>query len=105
MLLVLIASAAFAILAWVVVGSPFAKSSVTKKQIERTVAKRPRGKVQFVLCNEEVVPSQDPRPKSEHTWTCDSYVGPTRADAQNGPSYQVIVDKGHIQSIRQVPTH
>ena len=87
------------------IGSPFAKQPVTKKQMERTVAKRTPGKVQVSLCNEQVVPSQTPQPKSVQTWTCDTYVGPTAAEAQNGPSYAVVVKDGDIQSIRRVPTH
>jgi Na+/glutamate symporter len=105
MLVVLIAAAAVGVVTWLVVGTPFAKGPVTKAQIERAVAKRTRGHAQLTLCNEEVVPSETPRPKGEQTWTCDTYIGPTRADAQNGPSYQVIVDDNRIQSVRRVPTH
>src|SRR3954470_11908769 len=90
MLLVLIAGAATGVAPRLFVGTPFAKEPVTKAQIERTVAKRTRGHVQVVLCNEQFVPSQAPPPKNAHTWTCDTYVGPTAAAAQNGPSYQVI---------------
>lgn len=105
MLLVLLAGAAIGLLAWLVIGSPFTRDPVTKAQIESEVAKKPRGNVQVVLCNEEVLPSQKPRSASAHTWTCDTYLGPSKADAQNGPSYQVIVDDERIDSIRQVPTH
>ena len=45
-----------------------------------------------MLCNEVFVPSQTPRPKSEHSWTCDTYLGKSKAHTQNGPSYAVIVD-------------
>jgi hypothetical protein len=105
MLLVLIAGAAIGVATWLVVGTPFAKDPVTKAQIEHTVAKRTRGHVQVVLCNEQFVPSQAPPPKNAHTWTCDTYVGPTAAGAQNGPSYQVISTRDEIKSIRRVPTH
>jgi Na+/glutamate symporter len=105
MLLVLIASAALGLVTWLVLGSAFAGHRVTKAQIEHTVAQRTPGHVQVTLCNEEVVPSQTPQSKTAHTWTCDTYVGPTAADAQNGPSYRVIVDHDRIQSIRRVPTH
>ena len=108
MLLVLIAAAVIGAVAVLVAGSPFGKDAVTKAQIEQTVAKRPqRGKVQVVLCNEEVIPSQNPKPNPPHTWTCDTYLGPNKADAQNGPSYEVVVshDRDKIESIRQVPTH
>jgi Na+/glutamate symporter len=104
-LIVLIAGAAIGLAAWIVVGSPFAKRPVTKAGIERAVTKRTSGQVQLTLCNEEVVPSRTPHPASQHTWTCDTYLGPNPADAQNGPSYKVIVDDGSIQSIRRVPTH
>jgi hypothetical protein len=108
MVLVLIVGAVLGLAAVVLVRSLFGDDPVTKAQIERTVAKRPQqGKVQVVLCNEEVIPSENPRPNPPHTWTCDTYLGPNKADAQNGPSYQVVVshDRDHIQSIRQVPTH
>ena len=108
MLLALIAGAVIGLVTVLVVGSPFAKDPLTKKEIEQTVAKRPQhGKVQVVLCNEEILPTQDPQPDPPHTWTCDTYLGPNKADAQNGPSYQVLVshDRNHIRSIRQVPTH
>jgi hypothetical protein len=105
MLLVLIAGAALGVAAWLVLGNPFAKDPVTKAQIEHAVAQRPGGHVQLVLCNEEVVPSQTPRPASEHTWTCDTYLGPSAAAAQNGPSYQVVVDDDGIESIRRVAAH
>jgi hypothetical protein len=104
-LLVLIAGAAIGFATWLAFGTPFAKGPVTKAQIEHAVARRPRGQVQVVLCNEEVVPSRTPRPNPPDTWTCDTYLGPSPADAQNGPSYQVIVSDDRIQSIRRVPTH
>jgi Na+/glutamate symporter len=105
MLLVLIAGAAIGFVTWLVLGTPFSKRPVTKAQIEHAVAQRPHGRVQLVLCNEEAVPSQTPRPDSAHTWTCDTYLGPSAADAQNGPSYKVIVNDDRIASIRHVPTH
>jgi len=105
MLLVLIAGAAIGVVTWLVVGTPFAKSPVTKAQIEHAVAKRTRGNVQLTLCNQEVVPSQKPQPDAPDTWTCDTYIGPTAADAQNGPSYKVTVSDDRIRSIRRVPTH
>jgi hypothetical protein len=105
MLLVLIAGAAIGLATWLVLGRPFAKHPVTKTQIEHVVAQRTRGNVQVTLCNQEVVPSQNPRPNAPDTWTCDTYIGPTAADAQNGPSYKVTVSDDRIQSIRRVPTH
>ena len=105
MVFVLIAGAAIGFVTWLVVGTPFARRPVTRAQIEHAVAERPRGHVQLVLCNEEVVPSQTPPPEGQHTWTCDTYLGPTAADAQNGPSYAVIVSDDRIRSIRRVPTH
>jgi hypothetical protein len=105
MLLVVVAGAALGAVAWLVLGPAFANDHVTKAQIERTVAKRTAGHVQVTLCNEEVVPTAAPKSKTAHTWTCDTYVGPTAADAQNGPSYEVIVDHDRIQSIRRVPVH
>ena len=106
MLLVLIAGAAIGAVALLLVGSPFAKHSVTRADIEREVAKRPRGgKVQVTLCNQIVVPTESGKPAPGQTWTCDTYLGPTKADAQNGPSYEVKVAGGEIMSIRQVPTH
>ena len=105
LVLVLIVGAAIGFATWLVVGTPFANGPVTKAQIEHTVAQRPRGHVASVFCNEEVLPSQKPPPKGTHTWTCDTYLGPSRLDQQTGPSYRVIVDDGSIQSIRRVPTH
>jgi hypothetical protein len=105
MLLVLIAGAAIGFVTWLALGRPFAEHPVTKAQIEHAVAQRPRGQVQLVLCNEEVVPSQTPRPDPAQTWTCDTYLGPSAADAQNGPSYEVTVSHDRIDSIRRVPTH
>ena len=104
MLLVLAGAAALGAVTLLVFGSPFAKKPVSKAEIEHVVAQRPRGHVAFVLCNEVFVPSQTPRPKSEHTWTCDTYIGPSRAHTQNGPSYAVIVDGDHIESIRRAAT-
>jgi len=105
MLLVLVAAAAIGVVTVLVFGTPFARQPLTRAQIERTVAKRPRGKVQLVLCNEEVVPARTPQANPPHTWTCDTYIGPTAADAQNGPSYDVTVSDDRIRSIRRVPTH
>jgi hypothetical protein len=108
MLLVLIGGAVIGVVTVLVVGSLFGKEPVTRAQIEQTVAKRPQhGKVQVVLCNEEVIPSRNPKPDPPHTWTCDTYLGPNKADAQNGPSYEVVVshDRDKIESVRQVPTH
>jgi hypothetical protein len=106
MLLVLLAGAAIGAVALFVVGSPFAKDPLTRAQIEREVSKRPKhGKVQSTFCNEVVVPTASGKPPPGHTWTCDTYIGPTKADAQNGPSYAVKVEGGDITSIRQVPTH
>jgi hypothetical protein len=108
MLLVLVGVAALAVVAVLVFGSPFGGDDpVTRTQIEQAVAKKPTGKVQVVLCNEEVIPSENPRPNPPHTWTCDTYLGPSRLHTQNGPSYQVLVsnDRDHIESIRRVPTH
>jgi hypothetical protein len=105
LLLVLIAAGVVGLATWLVVGTPFAKDPVTKAQIEHAVAKRTQGHVQLTLCNQEVVPSQNPQPNAPDTWTCDTYVGPTAADAQNGPSYRVTVNDDRIRSIRRVPTH
>jgi hypothetical protein len=104
-LLVVLAVAALGLISLRVFGWPFAKDPVTKAEIERVVAQRPRGQVQFTLCNEVFVPSQTPRPKSQHTWTCDTYIGSSRAHTQNGPSYAVIVDDDRVASIRRVATH
>lgn len=105
MLLVLIAGAAIGLVTWLVVGSPFARRPVTRAGIEHAVAQKPSGNVQLVLCNEQVVPSETPQRSGAHTWTCDTYVGPNKADAQNGPSYEVTVSDDRIRSIRRVPTH
>jgi hypothetical protein len=107
MLLVLVAGAAIGVVAWLVVGTPFARQPVTKAQIEHAVAQRPHGHVQVVLCNEEVVPSRESRSDAPHTWTCDTYLGPSPAEAQNGPSYEVTVSRSgdRIEAIRRVPTH
>jgi hypothetical protein len=104
-LLVVISAAAIGLVTWLAAGRPFVRRPVTKAQIEHAVAQRPRGQVQVVLCNEEFVPSESPRRNPPHTWTCDTYVGPSKRDAQNGPSYEVLVSGGRIRSIRQVPTH
>jgi Na+/glutamate symporter len=104
MLLVLVAGAAIGLVTLLVVGSPFAKHPVTKVEIERAVARRPRGHVRLVLCNEEVVPSQRRQDSSARTWTCDTYIGRSIADQQNGPSYEVTVSDDRIESIRRVPT-
>ena len=105
MLVVLVAGAAIGVATWLVVGSPFAKNPVTKAQIERAVAKRTAGKVQLSICNQEVVPTRTPQKNPPDRWTCDTYVGPTQADAQNGPSYRVLVSDDEITSIKRVPTH
>jgi hypothetical protein len=101
-LVMLIAGAALGLGAWLAVGSPFAGGPVTKAEIERAVAKRPDGQVQLVLCDEQFVPSSAPAADRPQTWTCDTYLGPSKADAQNGPSYQVTVSDDRIASIRQV---
>ena len=106
MLLVLLAGAAIGAVTLFVVGNPFAKEPVTRAQIEHRVSKLPTGKVQLTLCNEIVVPTASGKPPPGQTWTCDTYIGPTRAAAQNnGPSYRVRVEGGEITSIRRVPTH
>src|SRR3954453_19325588 len=104
-LLVLAGAAVLGAFFLVVPGSPLAKKPVTKPDIEHVIAQRPRGHVQFVLCNEFFVPSQTPRPKSHHSWTCDTYLGASKAHTQNGPSYTVIVDDDEIESIRRVAAH
>ena len=101
----LVAVVAVVAAVFVVVGNPFAKDRVTKADIERTVAERTKGNVQVTFCNEEFVPSQNPEQKPPETWTCDTYIGPSKAEAQNGPSYRVIVSDGRIESIRRVPVH
>jgi hypothetical protein len=101
----LIAGAAIGIAAWLVVGTPSARGPVTKAQIEHAVAQKPRGQVQLVLCNEQFVPSSTPAGERPQTWTCDTYLGPSNTDAQNGPSYQVTVSDDRIASIRRVATH
>jgi hypothetical protein len=103
--LVLVAAAAAGFAVWLVFGSSFADEPVTKAQIEREVAKRPRGNVQVVLCNEVFVPAEDAESDPPQTWTCDTYLGPNKADAQNGPSYEVKVSGDRIRSIRRVATH
>jgi hypothetical protein len=103
LLLVLIVGAAFGLVAWLVVGKPLAKGPVTKAQIQHAVAQRPRGHVVSVFCNEEVLPGEKPPPKGTQTWTCDTYLGRSVADQQNGPSYRVTVSQDSIESIRRVP--
>jgi hypothetical protein len=103
MLIVLAVAAALGLATWLVLGGR--DEPVTKAAIEHVVAKRPRGQVQLVLCNEQFIPPRDPEREPPETWTCDTYLGPSRADAQNGPSYQVIVEGHHIASIRRVPVH
>ena len=101
----LIVGAAIGLVAWLVLDSPFGNGPVTEAQIKRTVAKRPHGHVASVFCNEEILPSRKPPPKGTHTWTCDTYLGPSRLDQDTGPSYRVIVNGDSIESIRRVPTH
>ena len=101
----IVVAAALGVFTVLVFGSPFGSDPVTKKQIEAEVAKRPKGNVQVTLCNEEVIPSEQPQPKSRQTWTCDTYIGPTKLHTNNGPSYRVIVDDGDITSIRRVAPH
>jgi hypothetical protein len=103
--IVLIAGAAIALIAWLLFGVVFDKSPVTKTDIEHAVANRTRGHVQLVLCNEEVIPSRTPSSDPPDTWTCDTYLGRSAADQQNGPSYLVTVRGDRIDSIRRVPTH
>jgi uncharacterized protein YgbK (DUF1537 family) len=105
MLLVLIVAAALGFVTWLVLGGSFSKHPVTEAQIEHAVARRPHGHVQSVFCNEVFVPSQTPVRKAPHTWTCDTYLGRSAAEAQNGPSYKVTVSDDRIESIRRVPTH
>jgi hypothetical protein len=104
MLLAMLVGAALGLGTWLVVGSPFGREPVTKAEIEHAVGRRPRGQVQLVLCNERFVPSRAAEADPPQTWTCDTYLGPTRADAQNGPSYEVTVRDERIASIRRVPT-
>jgi hypothetical protein len=102
MLIVLIAGAALGLIVWRVAGGT--RHPVTKVQIEREVSKRPRGgHVRLTLCNQEVVPSQQTGSHPPQLWTCDTYIGSTIEDQQNGPSYEVQVRDGKIRSIRQVP--
>ena len=90
--------------AWLLLGNR--RDPVTRADIERVVAKRPKtGKVQVTLCNEEFVAGQATGEDAPHRWTCDTYIGPTKASAQNGPSYRVFTRDGKITSVRQVPTH
>ena len=103
-LLVVIVGAALGILSWRVFGAS-ADRPVTRADIEHAVAQKPRGQVQVVLCNEVFVASDQRQSHPPQTWTCDTYLGPTKADAQNGPSYRVLVSDGRIESIRRVPTH
>jgi hypothetical protein len=105
MLLLLLAAAVVGVVASLAFGNPFTDQPVTKKQIEARVTKRTRGNVQLTLCNAEVLPSATPPPKGVDTWTCDTYIGPNKAEAQNGPSYLVTVKDGQIDSIKRVPVH
>jgi hypothetical protein len=105
MLLALAAGAVLGVGAWLLIDSPFGNDPVTRADIERVVAKRPAGKVQVTLCNEEFVAGQATGKDAPHRWTCDTYIGPTKADAQNGPSYRVLVRDGEIASVERVPTH
>ena len=100
----MLVGAALGLGTWLVVGSPFGGGPVTKAAIERAVGRRPRGQVQLVLCNERFVASRAAEADPAQTWTCDTYLGPTRAEAQNGPSYEVIVRDERIASIRRVAT-
>lgn len=107
MVLVVVGVVAVALVAVLAFGSPFSKKDpVSRTQIEHAVGQRTRGQVQVVLCNQEILPgaapSSDPR-----TWTCDTYLGPSKTNTRNGPSYEVIVsaDRDSIQTIRRVPTH
>jgi hypothetical protein len=104
MLLAMLAGATLGLGTWLLVGSPFGSRPVTKVEVERAVARRPRGQVQVVLCNEQFVPSRAAEADPPQTWTCDAYLGPTRADAQNGPSYEVVVRDDRVASIRRVST-
>jgi hypothetical protein len=104
-LVVIVVAAVLGVTTALVLGSVVSDDPVTKKQIESEVAKRPKGNVQVTLCNEEVIPSESPQPKSRQTWTCDTYIGPSKLHTDNGPSYQVIVDDGDITSIRRVAPH
>jgi hypothetical protein len=104
-LIFVVAAAVVAVVASLAFGSPFGDKPVTKKQIEQRVTKRTQGNVQLTLCNQEVLPSATPPPKNVETWTCDTYIGPNKADAQNGPSYLVTVKDGDIESIKRVPVH
>jgi hypothetical protein len=104
MLLVLAVAAVIGVVTSLAVGNPFAKDPVTKTDIEHAVSKKVHGaRVNLTLCNEEVVPTQTPQPKSRETWTCDTYLGRSLATQRNGPSYAVVVDDGSITSIRRVP--
>jgi len=105
MLIVLIAGAALGFGAWRLVAGPNAGRPVTKAEIERAVAKRPRGHVRLVLCNQEVVSSQQSQSDPPQTWTCDTYLGSSIEDQQTGPSYQVQVRDGRIRSIRREAVH
>jgi hypothetical protein len=105
MLLALAAGAVLGVGAWLLIDSPFGNDPVTRADIERVVAKRPAGKVQVTLCNEEFVAGQATGKDAPHRWTCDTYIGPTKADTQNGPSYRVLVRDGEITSVERVPTH
>jgi hypothetical protein len=90
-LLVFVAGAVIGVVLLFALGAgPFAKDPVTRAQIESEVGKRPKhGKVQVTLCNQIVVPTASGKPPPGQTWTCDTYLGATRAHMQNGPSYAV----------------
>jgi hypothetical protein len=104
-LLALAAGAVLGVGAWLLIASPFGRDPLTREDIERVVAEKPAGKVQVTLCNEEFVAGQATGKDAPHRWTCDTYIGPTKANAQNGPSYRVLVRDDEITSVRRVPTH
>jgi hypothetical protein len=103
MLLVLLCAAVLGAIVWFALGGRLTEEPVTKADIERAVGRRPRGNVQLVLCNEIFVPDSTPGSDPPQTWTCDTYLGPSAAQAQNGPSYLVTVRDDRIESIRPAP--
>jgi hypothetical protein len=105
LVLVLLAGAAIGLGVWLTVGSASGGDPLTKADIEHEVAKRPRGHVLLVLCNQEILPTRTAQSNPPQTWTCDSYLGRSSADERNGPSYLVIVSDDKIRSIKQVPPH
>jgi len=105
MLIALAAGLVLGVGAWLLVASPFGHDPLTREDIERVVAKRPAGKVQAALCNEEFVAGQATGKDAPHRWTCDTYIGATKAHTQNGPSYRVLVRDDEITSVKRVPTH